>query len=333
LLLQPQEGLIEEAPAFFYEALELDPDRSTTIFELFDADRLPHLSFSRVYARAAGVLEYHVFVDRGLGEPLGFRYWDLTSHLADDHERMLAFYLVDDTSVLLSHEWRFRKLRRYILGDVQSFVEAELKNRLSTLHALAEVLRDSPDSARESAERLIETIDSFEGVIDRIDEELDDTSSGIGLEEEIPMRIVDIPAILSSWGEEFVVVETQAPDLDDDIMIKSTVLERVLFPVVKNAVESRPRDGRVDVEIQLLEDPRSVCFEIVDHGGGMTPYELSRAEDPFFSNKRGHAGLGLSKARDTLRAIGGYWNIKSRESVGTTVRVCVPALSVDDYFQ
>ncbi len=323
-LVLNEDGAIKFAPHFFAEALEIEDEIS--IYELFDADRDPHLNFHRFHVRPGGVVEYHIAVERALADPLGFRYWQ--DERANE-DKLIRFYVVDDTSVHQFEEWRFRKLRQYVINDVQSVVVSEFKNRLSAIRALSDVIRDNPNAAPESAGRLLSLVGELEEVVMNIDAEFSDVEPEM-LVDDLPVRVHDLAPTIASWGNGSVGVSLDFDDDAGETMVVASAVERILLPVVQNAVEAMPKSGEVGVRANRLGQ-RFVAFEVSDDGRGMEGHELARAEDPFFTTKHGHVGLGLSRARENLYAMGGYWNFKS-SSDGTTVRICIPSLRIDDAF-
>jgi len=70
-----------------------------------------------------------------------------------------------------------------------------------------------------------------------------------------------------------------------------------------------------------------VCVEISDNGCGIEPEVLPRVFEPFFTTKRGgnHRGLGLAWVYGIVTNHGGGVAISSQPSVGTSVRVYLPA--------
>lgn len=314
-----ESGLVAEGPEFFMEALELEV--GDLIYGIFDRKRARHLEIKRVFAHAMGVRQYHVEV-RGEGpEQLRFRYWDVTPEKAE----AVVFFVVDDTSLQMSFDWRARKLRRNIIEDLQTFFSDQLRTPLGSLRALAEVLRDRPEDSVEAAERILDAIDHVHDAVTAFDiKEDDERSEG----EALPLRAKDLGRVVSSWSDKRIKVTCEVDsEIDSALFVKAAVVEDILHPVVANGIEARPRSGTVHVGIERLAD--KVCFEVSDDGRGMTRHELARAEDPFFTTKRGHSGLGLTVARDVLREVGGYWNYSSSRRKGTRVRIVVPAMHLE----
>lgn len=310
------DGRIVDSPPFFAEALELE-DRSCTMFELYDPDTTPFLDFRRIYRRQSGAVEYHVSVEGEFGQTHAFRYWDMTPTGNVD---IATFYMVDDSSVHLQYDWQLKRLRSQILEDLEESFLSDLRNRVSTLSNLAEVLRDSEQAAPDAARRII-------GFVEDIDEKMRALSVHLdpGDHPLVPVRVIDLPGVIASWGDKSTEIACFLEDIDRDLLIAASLVDEVLYPVVINAVESNPRGQTIEVTIRPMP-PRRVVFEINDDGRGMSAYELSRAEDPFFTTKRGHVGLGLTKAREKLRAAQGYWDFRSKRGKGTRARVCIPLM-------
>lgn len=69
------------------------------------------------------------------------------------------------------------------------------------------------------------------------------------------------------------------------------------------------------ITVDLSETDRDLSISIVDNGKGMTPEELKRATDPFWTDGIKHpgrkVGLGIPFLIQTAESCGGTWNIRS----------------------
>lgn len=87
---------------------------------------------------------------------------------------------------------------------------------------------------------------------------------------------------------------------------------------MQNGVEASPEQGEVRVRIEATS--MDTLIEIEDEGAEQ-PDE--RAFEPFFSRKRGHAGLGLSIAKQIVEAHGGSIELQAVNAV-TRARIRLP---------
>jgi signal transduction histidine kinase len=103
-------------------------------------------------------------------------------------------------------------------------------------------------------------------------------------------------------------------------------LLQVVTNLLRNACESSPAGGRVEIEIQG-STPATQWLVEVRNGGDSVPKEvLARVFEPFVSTKRGGTGLGLAIVRRLVQMHGGDVRMDSSEERGTRVRVSLPAL-------
>jgi two-component system NtrC family sensor kinase len=93
-----------------------------------------------------------------------------------------------------------------------------------------------------------------------------------------------------------------------------------------DAVESRP-DGVIRINTSARAE--EIVVVIADNGEGISPDQVSRVFEPFYTTKDpgreiGGTGLGLSVCHRIIKQHGGDIFIDSRVGEGTTFTVTVP---------
>ena len=73
-----------------------------------------------------------------------------------------------------------------------------------------------------------------------------------------------------------------------------------------------------------MRGPGHVVVEFRDDGPGITPEDLRRVGEPFFTTKRGGTGLGLAIAQRIVERHSGVLTLESVAGQGTTARVILP---------
>jgi len=97
-------------------------------------------------------------------------------------------------------------------------------------------------------------------------------------------------------------------------------LIQALTNVVINAVDAARQTVRM-----AARSAETTTIDIIDDGPGISPANLLRVGEPFFSTKVGGTGLGLTIARRILDAHRGRLVVSSDDSNGTRVRLELPA--------
>ncbi len=111
------------------------------------------------------------------------------------------------------------------------------------------------------------------------------------------------------------------PHLEAD----SDQLKQVFFNMIINAGQAMPNGGTLQIKTRLLENGDEVVVVIEDSGVGISPENLERIFDPFFSTKSEEGfGLGLSVSYGIVRNHGGRFDVISKEGQGTSFRIYLP---------
>ncbi len=128
-----------------------------------------------------------------------------------------------------------------------------------------------------------------------------------------------------------------AKDLDLDLRIEVDAavadeekLRTVIDNLLSNAIKFSPRGARIAVEAR--GDARQIYISVTDEGPGIPPEERDAVFEPFFQGRRqpeGYvkgSGLGLSIAREYIRAHGGDIEVATGTGSGTTLALRIPRL-------
>jgi two-component system cell cycle sensor histidine kinase/response regulator CckA len=111
-------------------------------------------------------------------------------------------------------------------------------------------------------------------------------------------------------------------------------ISRVVHNLVLNAVQAMPEGGLVKLaltavevapgEIATLAPGRYVQLSVADNGPGISPENLQRLFEPYFSTKGRNSGLGLATVHSIVKKHQGHIAVESHPGRGTTFRVWLP---------
>lgn len=109
------------------------------------------------------------------------------------------------------------------------------------------------------------------------------------------------------------------------ILGDASALQQVLLNLVTNAREAMAgQGGEIRIETGVAERPGWVRVLIRDTGPGISPEDLSKVFDPFYTTKRTGTGLGLSVSYGIIQDHHGTVDVQSTAAQGTTFTLAFP---------
>jgi two-component system sensor histidine kinase AtoS len=107
-----------------------------------------------------------------------------------------------------------------------------------------------------------------------------------------------------------------------EVMADRALIAEAFYNVIANAVEAMPAGGRLTIA-SSRQGGRLAEIAITDTGPGITPENLKRVFNPFFTTKK-RPGVGLSLALRAVELHHGTIDVTSTVGGGTTVRIRLP---------
>ncbi len=99
-------------------------------------------------------------------------------------------------------------------------------------------------------------------------------------------------------------------------------LKQAFYNVIKNAFQAMKSGGILRIRTNVDEQFLSINF--ADTGGGISPEDMSKIFEPYFTTKASGSGLGLLIVRRIVREHGGEIDLASDQGKGLTLTIRLP---------
>ncbi|NQT26278.1 response regulator [candidate division KSB1 bacterium] len=109
---------------------------------------------------------------------------------------------------------------------------------------------------------------------------------------------------------------------------------QIIHNLTVNAVQAMPDGGVIDIcyenmiigeNNQSLVPGKYVKISFLDHGVGISPENMGKIFDPYFSTKKIGSGLGLTTVYAIIKNHDAHIHVESEEGVGTTFEIFIRA--------
>lgn len=208
-----------------------------------------------------------------------------------------------------------------LVGEMSSYIAHEVRNPMTTVRGLAQLLAIEHPEKSGFYELMIEEIDQADEVLKEF----------LCLAENSPMTLnrVMLKDILSR-ATGLLLGQVRQRDLNLYVSLNNDVclyadedqLVQVFMHILKNSIEASPEGSSIFILSRYSS--QRVQVKIVDKGSGIKKPILDRIMEPFFTTKDANTGLGLPVAYKIIRDHGGKLKINSNPDKGTIVEVILP---------
>jgi len=237
---------------------------------------------------------------------------------------------IDDSRLLEENLRLERELaereRLAALGRMAATVAHEIKNPLSAIKSIAQVMRED-ESLRNEYERDLGLI---VGETDRLSQSVTQLLSFARKEspagqplsvDELLRSVVDL--FRASAREQGIALDCHVT-IDAELAGRSvSALRDALSNLLLNALQATPQGGKV--ELTAASSESELLISVQDSGSGVPADLRERIWEPFFTTRQRGTGLGLAIVRKRVQEVGGSASLDvSRNGRGALFQLRVP---------
>ena len=236
---------------------------------------------------------------------------------------------IDDSRLLEENLRLERELaereRLASLGRMAATVAHEIKNPLSAIKSIAQVMRED-ESLRNEYERDLGLI---VGETDRLSQSVTqllsfarkESAAGQPLSvDELLRSVVDL--FRANAREQGIVLDCEVR-VEAELAGKSvSALRDALSNLLLNALQATPHGGRV--ELIAAASNGDLLISVQDSGSGVPADLRERIWEPFFTTRQRGTGLGLAIVRKRVQEVGGTASLESSNGRGALFQLRVP---------
>jgi two-component system, sporulation sensor kinase A len=228
----------------------------------------------------------------------------------------------------VKNEAAIRNLDRLsIIGQLAAGVAHEIRNPLTALKGFSKLMQDNPN--HEKREDYLAIIMTELNRIDMIVNEFMSLAKPQAVKYERNNLISIIESTIQVLHPQALLhnVEIEMENTVDyvDVFCNAQQLKQVFVNFLKNAIESMPFGGKIQIRITFTEN-RTVVVSIIDDGVGIEKERLRLLGTPFYTTKDKGIGLGLTVSNKIIQEHKGFMRIESEKEEGTRVIVEFPCV-------
>ncbi len=218
-----------------------------------------------------------------------------------------------------------------LLGQLSAGVAHEIRNPLAAVTLNLQVLKrnlnpDNPlynyvDTALQGAERITRIVE---------------VTLNFSKAAPLDIKTIDLNALITisldlaitSFKRKDIKVDLKLDDNLPKVSADEKQIQQVLINLLTNAADAIQNEGKVKIKTYIEESDNNnskyTVVEVADNGIGISPEDLPKIFNPFFTRKHDGTGLGLPITQRILHQHNGKIEVESTLGKGTTFYVKLP---------
>ncbi|MFP5107066.1 PAS domain-containing sensor histidine kinase [Neobacillus sp. C211] len=294
-----------------------------TVYDLIMPEEIDH--FERVYQRLIETKEPQLLQTKLQTGNKEVIYSETTiSPIFNEQGEIDSYVTVGrDITDRVKNDDALRNLDRLsIIGQLAAGVAHEIRNPLTSLKGFSKLLKDTRNQEKQS-----DYLSIIMNELDRIDMIVNEFMS-LAKPQAIQFDQENLNSILESTVNILhpqallhnvqIIRHYQKDNID--LLCNPNQLKQVFVNFLKNAIESMPFGGNVNIHVQRIEGKR-VQISFSDEGMGIDGELMRYLGTPFYTTKDKGIGLGLTVSNKIIQEHNGTMKIDSQPGKGTTVKV------------
>ncbi|RPI03838.1 MAG: GAF domain-containing protein [Calditrichaeota bacterium] len=245
--------------------------------------------------------------------------------------------LVQERLELIGRIYQSEKL--YSLGQLATTLSHEIKNPLSSIKTIIQVLHEKAEGEEKTDLSLVlDEILRLQAITGKLLSFA--RPAGTNIERLYVQKIIqDVAALLQHQAKQAKISLQLFLDSVPPIEAKPQAIREIVYNLMLNAIQSIPSQGEVDVFLKIVYlnmEPRFQLFkkhplpssilklEVKDTGSGIAPEMIGKIFDPFYTLKTKGTGLGLTIVKRNVEELGASIEVESTLGKGSTFTVNIP---------
>ncbi len=203
------------------------------------------------------------------------------------------------------------------LGRLSTSVAHEVKNPLSSIKAIVQVLKEdfkNETKTQKSLSIIVEEIDRLTKVVNQLlvfAKPQGDSKTNVKISDLINKVLV---VLKHEAKMNNIDIHLDVSDDLPSIMADEGSLTEVFFNLIHNAIQAMSEGGNLTISItyEQKDDYIRVVFE--NNGPGISQEDIGKIFEPFYTTKQMGTGLGLAIVKKKLEEVKGLIHVESEDS-------------------
>ena len=235
----------------------------------------------------------------------------------------------------LTQQQLVRSEKEAVFGIMAARVRHELRNALNLVQAPLEMVKNNfrkgdPLKFKQKPDLIVSEMDSAITALSQLDQMIERDLSFFQ-NQSLDLTACSLELIIESALEATrslvednrIRVKFNYPDELPTIVVDQNQFQLALINLMKNACQSMLTGGTLTLSVTQKTASDKIGISIRDTGYGISPHDLNRIFEAFYTTKPKGLGLGLLNAKNIVEAHGGQIFVSSQIQQGTEFTICL----------